>query len=102
MPTYVYAAKLKAGETRACDACAGNFEIAQRMSEEALTTCPKCGGEIERQIMAPMLNGVGFMGRKPSAERMAKAGFTQYKRHGKGYYEKQFGQGPGALHGEKD
>lgn len=100
MPTYVYGPKLSENEKRACDVCAANFEIVQRMSEDALSACPKCGGAIERVIMAPNLNGVGFMGRKPSAKRMAQGGFTQYKRHGKGYYEKQFGQGPSTLHGD--
>jgi putative FmdB family regulatory protein len=99
MPTYVYGPVLKGKDTRNCDACAGSFEIIQKMSDEALTKCPQCGGEIQRIITAPNLNGVGLMGRKPSADRMSKAGFTQYKRNGKGYYEKQFGQGPSALHG---
>jgi len=100
MPTYVYGPSGADKEKRACDICAGSFEMIQRMSDEALTKCPKCGGEIERIITPPMLNGVGWMGRKPSPDRMAKAGFTQYKKHGKGYYEKQFGQGPSTLHGD--
>ena len=97
MPTYVYAAK---GEPRECDVCCASFEIVQKMSEDALTQCPKCGKEIERVITAPNLNGVGMMMRKPTDDRMAKAGFTQYKRKGKGYYEKSFGRGPGSLHGD--
>ena len=100
MPTYVYAAKLEKDENRNCDACSGQFELIQKMSDESLTKCPSCGGAVERVIMAPNLNGVGFMAKKPSTKRMEQAGFTQYKRHGKGYYEKQFGQGPSALHGD--
>ena len=95
MPTYVYAPK---GAERTCDVCSGSFEYVQRMSDDALKACPKCGGAVERVITAPNLNGVGLMARKPTADRMAKAGFTQYKKHGKGYYEKQFGQGPSTLH----
>jgi putative FmdB family regulatory protein len=101
MPTYVYAPKGPDAQTRQCEVCAAGFETVQRMKDEALTRCPKCGGEIERVVLAPNLGGVGFMGRKPSADRMAQAGFVQYKRCGKGYYEKQFGKaGPPALHGE--
>jgi putative FmdB family regulatory protein len=100
MPTYVYGPKLAEKEKRDCEVCAASFEIVQRMTEDALSACPKCGGTIERIITAPNLNGVGWMGKKPTPKRMAQAGFTQYKRHGKGYYEKQFGQGPGTLHGD--
>jgi putative FmdB family regulatory protein len=100
MPTYVYGPKDGKSAGRSCDVCANQFEIAQRMSEDALEKCPKCGAEIERVITAPNLNGVGLMGRKPSDSRMSQAGFTQYKRQGKGYYEKSFGQGPSTLHGD--
>ena len=100
MPTYVYGPKGGKSEARACDVCADHFEIVQRMSEDALTKCPKCGAEVERIITPPNLNGVGLMGRKPNDKRMAQAGFTQYKKHGKGYYEKSFGQGPSSLHGD--
>jgi putative FmdB family regulatory protein len=102
MPTYVYAPPHENGKKskpRTCDVCSGNFEVVQRMIEDALTACPKCGETVERVIMAPSLNGVGFMATSPSKSRMAAGGFTQYKRHGKGYYEKQFGQGPSSLHG---
>ena len=98
MPIYVYGPP-SGGPERQCETCAKTFEIQQRMSDEPLSACPSCGGAIERIILPPNLNGVGFMGRKPSNERMAQAGFTQYKRSGKGYYEKQFGKGPDALHG---
>ena len=95
MPTYVYGPN-PVGEKRDCDVCAGTFETTQRMSEDALTKCPKCGKEIQRIIMAPNLNGAGAM-KKPSDDRLAKAGFTQYKKKGKGYYEKTFGGGPSSL-----
>jgi putative FmdB family regulatory protein len=97
MPTYVYAPPQ--GASRTCEVCSGNFECVQRMSDNALAVCPKCGEVIERVILAPLLNGVGKMATSPSKSRMAAGGFTQYKRHGKGYYEKQFGQGPSSLHG---
>jgi putative FmdB family regulatory protein len=99
MPTYVYSAtppEPPAQPAATCDVCSGTFEVVQRMSEDALTKCPKCGGAIQRVIMAPNLNGAGTV-KKPSADRLAKAGFTQYKRVGKGNYEKSFGSGPESL-----
>ena len=100
MPIYVYARRADA-KSAGCDMCSGQFEIQQRMSDEALLRCPQCSSEVERVITAPHLNGVGPI-KKPSDERMARAGFTQYKKHGKGYYEKSFGKGPDALHPGSD
>jgi putative FmdB family regulatory protein len=100
MPTYVYGPKGGKCDQRTCEMCAGHFEVVQRMSDDALSVCPKCGAEVERLILPPNLNGVGMMGRRPSDNRMSQAGFTQYKKHGKGYYEKSFGQGPSTLHGD--
>ena len=99
MPTYVYHRLISGKGVQTCEVCADNFEIAQKMSDEALTKCPKCGEAVERIIMAPNVNGAGAV-KKPTDSRMSKAGFTQYKRKGKGYYEKSFGQGPSALHGD--
>lgn len=101
MPTYVYTAKLNAGEQRNCDTCAGTFEAFQRMSDESLAKCPQCGGAIERVLTTPSVTGTKRY-KKHSAAQMANAGFTQYKRKGKGYYEKQFGQGPPTLRGDRD
>jgi len=96
MPTYVYSPKGAGNVARNCDVCCGTFEVVQRMADEALTACPKCGAEIERVICAPNLNGAGRF-KKPSEASLAKAGFTQYKKKGKGYYEKSFGSGPSSL-----
>jgi putative FmdB family regulatory protein len=97
MPTYVYGPKGESKEGR-CEVCSATFEIVQRMSDDPLQRCPKCGKDVERQITAPNLSGVGPI-QKPSDSRMSKAGFTQYKRVGKGCYEKSFGQGPPTLQG---
>jgi putative FmdB family regulatory protein len=96
MPTYVYGPKGAGKGARSCDVCCGTFEIVQRMSDAALTVCPKCGADVERVILAPNLNGAGKF-KKPTDDRLAKAGFTQYKKKGKGYYEKSFGSGPQTL-----
>jgi putative FmdB family regulatory protein len=47
MPTYDYRCK-------ACDHC---FEIMQKMSDDPLTICPECQGEVKRLIGA----GAGFL-----------------------------------------
>lgn len=67
------------------------------MADEALTKCPKCGGAIERVLTTPNVAGIGRY-HKRSDKDMERAGFVQYKKKGKGYYEKQFGgQGPQTL-----
>jgi len=97
MPTYVYQVVPDAGD--GCAHCRAAFEIVQRMSEEALTKCPQCGVQVERIIQRPMVSdGVKLKG--PSNSQLEKAGFTQFKRNGKGTYEKTFGSGPSHLHGD--
>lgn len=52
MPTYEYA----------CRACAHTFEIVQRMSDDTLTICPECGGELRKVFAPPTITfkGSGF------------------------------------------
>lgn len=49
MPTYEYA----------CNDCAHNFEITQKFSDAALTSCPECDGNL-RKVFSPV--GVVFKG----------------------------------------
>lgn len=44
-----------------CENC-GVFEIEQKMSENALLTCPRCGGKVKRIISAAgiVFKGSGF------------------------------------------
>jgi len=49
MPTYGYR----------CGSCGHQFEIVQRMSEEPLTTCPKCQGKLSKMLY-PV--GISFKG----------------------------------------
>jgi len=50
MPTYEYRAiNLEA----CCDHCRSGFEVIQRMSEPALSHCPRCQGPVCRVIFAP-------------------------------------------------
>lgn len=52
MPTYEYR----------CRACDHTFEIVQKMSDDALTICPECGGELRKVFAPPAITfkGSGF------------------------------------------
>jgi putative FmdB family regulatory protein len=43
MPLYEYA----------CDACGARFERIQKFSDPPVTTCPTCGGSVQKQISSP-------------------------------------------------
>lgn len=97
MPTYVYELDPEA-KAKGCAYCRERFETVQRMSDDALTACPECGAPIRKCILSPMVGREG-MTKGPSEKKLKDAGFTQFKRKGKGYFEKSFGKGPDALHG---
>ena len=59
-----------------CVVCARHFERIQRVSDEPVTTCPECGGEVHRLLSAPAL---------------------QFK--GSGWYVTDYGKGSGARGG---
>ncbi|MFF5213346.1 FmdB family zinc ribbon protein [Streptosporangium sp. NPDC000396] len=52
MPTYQYA----------CSACGHEFDIVQKFSDDALTECPKCSGELRKVFSAVgiVFKGSGF------------------------------------------
>ncbi len=75
MPIYEYG----------CSGCSGHFEYTQRMSDDPLTTCEKCGGELKRLISrtAFHLKGSGwykdlYSSAKPDA-KAADAGTSDSK-----------------------
>src|SRR6266852_5702884 len=72
MPTYGYR----------CGNCGHQFEIVQRISDEPLTTCPKCQGKLSK-VLYPV--GISFKG----------SGFytTDYKGDGKGSASTSEGSG---------
>ena len=98
MPVYIYRSVTDPEKPKpnTCEMCLEPFELIQRMVDDALTNCPTCGKPIERVVSAPNLNGVGRV-QKPSDAQLARSGFTQYKKAGKGHYEKTFGTGPSTL-----
>ncbi len=52
MPTYEYR----------CNDCGHQFEVSQRMSDEPLTECEVCGGQVSKLLFAPAIHfkGTGF------------------------------------------
>lgn len=53
MPTYEYR----------CRGCCHSFEVFQKIKDEPVKVCPKCGGEVERLISAGaglLFKGSGF------------------------------------------
>ncbi len=89
MPIYRYRCVDDAG---ACDACRVDFEVQQRLSEDPLDACPFCGSAIQRIITAPFVGGGDAHRLKEG--HLEKHGFTQYRKVGKGKYEKTAGRGP--------
>lgn len=87
MPTYVYQASTDAS----CKVCVATFELRQKLDDPRLEACPECGAPVRRVITPPAL---GASGPDMSSENIAKQGFTQYRRAGKGAYEKTAGKGP--------
>ena len=73
-------------EKNCCDHCRQGFERVESIDQAALKTCPRCGGKIERLLSTPSV------GRSESGlhDRAKNAGFTTYKKTGKGEYEKKY------------
>ena len=93
MPIYEYSAVEKG-----CPHCEGHFEVLEKLNAEALKTCPQCGAPIRRVISAPSVAmGSAHMLKESN---VAKNGFTQSRRAGKGVYEKTAGKGPKYISGD--
>jgi putative FmdB family regulatory protein len=90
MPIYEYKCVSKAH----CEYCAEGFELLQKISEATLSACTKCGAPVQRIISAPSLSKQDVSLDRSNLE---KHGFTQYKKAGKGVYEKTAGKGPNVL-----
>ena len=91
MPIYEYAPVDAPG----CALCCYGFEILQRLADPALTHCSACGVAIHRVLgMPPVVAGQAHVLRE---RHVARHGFTQYRRVGKGKYEKTAGNGPPTI-----
>lgn len=94
MPIYAY---FPTGDAH-CTFCARGFDRLQRLADAPLERCPECGADIARRISAP---NMAIGGKHLLKERHAeKHGFTQYRRIGKGVYEKTAGKGPKHISGD--
>ena len=71
---------------KSCPYCKGGFEQVEQLNDEALEKCPECGHPVQRQISAPSV-GASDSGLH---DRAKNAGFTTYKKTGKGEYEKKY------------
>ena len=80
MPIYVYQAT---GE--GCEHCRAGFELLQALSEEALTQCPQCGGEVSR---VPGVFSAG-KGGVLSDSNLRNHGFQKLKRDDSGGYRRE-------------
>jgi len=101
MPFYEYALKSEHdndGQRSGCDHCRSRFTVLQKISDPVLETCPNCGSLIKRIISPPhVVSGKAHQLKEGNIE---KAGFTQYKKVGKGVYEKTAGKGPSMISGD--
>jgi putative FmdB family regulatory protein len=93
MPIYEYIAV-----TDSCAHCRDGFEAMRRLSDPELSHCPQCGNALRRKVSAPSIAMGGAHHLKES--NVAKNGFTQYRRAGKGVYEKTAGKGPKFISGD--
>ena len=91
MPIYEYAPD----DPPAARSAATASSACRRVSEPRFTHCPACGGAIRRVLSAtPAVAGQTHVLREG---HIAKHGFTQYRRLGKGNYEKTAGKGPPTI-----
>ncbi len=89
MPIYEYAPT-----SGHCEKCNGRFELMQRLADAKLTRCPTCGQACERRISAVALGGKYAV----TDSKIRQSGLTQYKKSGKGVYERTAGtEGPEHL-----
>ncbi len=95
MPIYRYQAINKA---TACIHCAGGFERLQKIHDAPLTHCPHCGSNVHKIIAAA--NVVSGTTHHSDPKHLEKHGFTQYRKVGKGIYEKTAGKGPDYISGD--
>ena len=93
MPLYTYQTT---DIDRCCAHCVLPFEVMQKLADAPLTACPECDQPIKKIITAVHLNTgtTGSPGTNLSEKNIAKHGFTQYRKVGKGQYEKTAGKGP--------
>ncbi len=91
MPFYEYICSQDPG----CEHCRDRFTVLQRINDAPVDCCPKCATPVRRVISSPYV--VAGQAHKLTESSIEKSGFTQYKKIGKGVYEKTAGKGPGVI-----
>lgn len=91
MPFYEYIHESGPG----CEHCERGFTVLQRLNDPRIAQCPMCGSGVRRLISPPHV--VSGQAHKLKTSSIEKAGFTQYRKIGKGVYEKTAGKGPGVI-----
>lgn len=81
-----------------CAHCRAGFDRLEKLDQPPLDQCPQCGAAVARVIGAPALamGSAHLMKEK----KIADSGFTQYRKIGKGVYEKTAGKGPSIIKGD--
>lgn len=90
MPIYEYQ---PSGEHH-CAFCQPRFDRLEKMNARPLDTCPRCGAPVQRIISAAKLAKASPSLNESNLERH---GFTQYRKTGKGEYQKTVGTGPDVI-----
>lgn len=90
MPIYEY----KSRQASECPHCINGFERLQKQGEADLEECPVCGASVRRMMSAPNL---AKSSPSLAPKNLEQHGFTQYRKSGKGTYEKTAGTGPRTI-----
>lgn len=91
MPVYEYQAT---EPEKGCEHCRDGFEILQRMTDDSLKACPKCGTPVKR-----LLFQVGVATPKTNSE-LKDLGFTKLVKRDTGVYENVTRRGEDAKYME--
>lgn len=92
MPFYEY---VSVDPDAGCDYCSRPVTILHKIDDPPMVKCPYCGQATRRIISSPSLGSSTT--RAPATSEVEKAGFTQYRKIGKGVYEKSAGKGPDII-----
>ncbi|MBI4865230.1 MAG: zinc ribbon domain-containing protein [Candidatus Riflebacteria bacterium] len=83
MPFYDYQAP---EGVEGCPHCREGFEVRQNMSDERLTRCPECGGEVQRIITGVNVVRSLWRSENLTPERLKRSGFKKLVKDDDGRY----------------
>ena len=83
MPNYRY----RSTDPSECDTCAEGFEVLQRLSDDPLDECPKCGVAVRRVIGKTQLSAGRWKTKKMLSDgNLKRLGFKKLVKEGEGRY----------------